>query len=96
MPDVVQTDLTDRLWSYFAGGIAGMGSAVGALAFADIPLMDIGVVAAMIAGTVAAAIAIPVAHRKTKHFRPVYGGLGFFTPPVMVIVLFYEQLQGAL
>lgn len=89
------TDGRDRFWSYAAGGIAGMGSAVGALVFADIPVVDVGVLGATIAGTVAAAIAIPIANRKTTRFRPVFGGFGFFTPPVIVMLLFYNQIESA-
>lgn len=78
------------IWSYVAGFIAGMGSAMGALAFQHIPFVELGAVVAGIFGLIAAATAFYVFGKKIKNVVLIASLLGFLTPPMLVVILFLE------
>jgi hypothetical protein len=73
-------------WSYVAGTVAGGGSAVGACLFLNVPDVESGSFAAVISGTVSAALAFAVAKRKLVHPRKLYCVAGFVTPPVLYVL----------
>ncbi|MDI1227459.1 MAG: hypothetical protein PSY14_07230 [bacterium] len=76
----------DYLWSYACGFIAGAGSAVGGILFMILQQDEIGIVAAIVCGTIAAATAIPLARRKINAPRAPLCVLGFFTAPAVTLL----------
>ena len=77
----------DYLWSCVSGGIAGAGSALGALCYMILPAPEAGTLAAIACGTVSAALAVPLARRKIKVARPVLSVLGFCTAPLALLAM---------
>jgi|GEM_PF-4365484 len=77
------------IWSYVSGFIAGMGSAMGALAFSHIALVELGAVFAGIFGLIAAAGAIYVFNRKVENIVPIVSVIGFLSPPLLIVMFLF-------
>jgi hypothetical protein len=76
------------MWSYVSGLIAGMGSAMGALAFPHIELVEVGAVVAGVFGLIAAAGAIYVFNKKIDSLVPAMSVIGFMSPPLLIVMFF--------
>ena len=78
------------MWSYTSGFVAGMGSAMGALAFPQVAVSELGAAIACICGVVAAAGAIYVFNKKIERIIPAAAVLGFISPPALVVIFFMQ------